>query len=581
MLARTAGCLKELALAMALLSAVAATATAQHAAGGPCEVCPPRQLPTPWATPRGTDAVLSPTPEMATDIATDQDQEGSIAAPSPVTPLTPDESDNLDLSRQTSDRPPASAVASSSTPQSNFAPNMIGDFFGPRSTIADVAIPLSPTIPGVPITGAVLQPLGTSGFADELHLTRIESPAAGGRTVFYGGPLDADEAFGSTTLSADVASGAAVIGGLSNAGARPSLVDGGLGTGEYVAVRRTGDALLPTVTVLDSDAAGLVTPDNPPTTLVAVPADFVYDVYEIAVVDVSPNPGDRVGRVRMQDNNSALPQDRFYFDYNYFHNAAIVSGGADVSRYTLGFEKTFFCGTASLDVRMPMASTVSSDLVADSGIDFSRYEFGNLTLAPKVVLASTRDSIWAAGLGISLPTADATSVSLTDGRQLLKIRNDAVHLIPYLAASYQPAGGPWFAHGFLTLDVDAGGNRVEADLTGEGLESIGRYNDQTLLSVDLAVGSWVYENCSCNATVDRVGWSAELHYTAAVNDADAIERDAFFVGDPEDDLSVLNGTFGAHARVRQATFTAAYTVPFNGDERVFDGEFRFFVNRNF
>ena len=79
-----------------------------------------------------------------------------------------------------------------------------------------------------------------------------------------------------------------------------------------------------------------------------------------------------------------------------------------------------------------------------------------------------------------------------------------------------------------------------------------------------------------------MAWSAELHYTATANNADSVSlASGDTIGDPNNDLSVLNGTVGAHTQIGQTLVTTAYSFPLGGDDRVFDGEFRLLVNRNF
>ena len=74
--------------------------------------------------------------------------------------------------------------------------------------------------------------------------------------------------------------------------------------------------------------------------------------------------GDR--RVKVAENNSAIPQDRILFNYNHFHNAIernrrdlvgpVVSDGQfDVDRCTFGIEKTFLDGLWSVEIRMLLA----------------------------------------------------------------------------------------------------------------------------------------------------------------------------------------------------------------------------------
>jgi hypothetical protein len=71
-----------------------------------------------------------------------------------------------------------------------------------------------------------------------------------------------------------------------------------------------------------------------------------------------------VGRTKIADDNSPLPRDRFIFNYDYFNNASLGSG-IDVSRISLGVEKTFLDQQASVELRIPFASTLDSTSTAD------------------------------------------------------------------------------------------------------------------------------------------------------------------------------------------------------------------------
>ncbi|MFV1965375.1 MAG: hypothetical protein ACC628_08125 [Pirellulaceae bacterium] len=54
------------------------------------------------------------------------------------------------------------------------------------------------------------------------------------------------------------------------------------------------------------------------------------------------------------------------------------------------------------------------------------------------------------GCGVVIPTADGTSVALSDGTPLLAIDNEAVYLQPFLGFMYVPTDR-FFAQGFVQL----------------------------------------------------------------------------------------------------------------------------------
>ncbi|MEM9352093.1 MAG: hypothetical protein AAGA92_03690 [Planctomycetota bacterium] len=364
-----------------------------------------------------------------------------------------------------------------------------------------------------------------------------------------------------------------------------------LASQQSVIAGETGGTFVPigpdTTTVLDPEAEASAGPIDETTPFqLRLPydvifSDAVFTPESMTIVVPSPTAGDIVGRVRMQDNNSPLPQDRVFFDYNFFYNVPLTSAGTNVNRFTPGAEKTFLDGMASAEIRVPMGLTLDSQVSTDLPANVDSYEFGNLTVATKFLLTSNDELAVAAGLGVSIPTADDIEIGLSDGTALVSIDNDSVHILPYLAFLYLPRGGNCFLQSFLTLDIDANGTPVAANVNGTGLESIGVWNDQNLITWSVSGGTFLYENFSRNASLKRVAWSGEIHWTETLNDADSAVSGSYIVGDPNAELSLVNATFGLHTTVEQTTFTFGYTVPLTSDDRVFDGEFRAFANRPF
>ncbi len=62
--------------------------------------------------------------------------------------------------------------------------------------------------------------------------------------------------------------------------------------------------------------------------------------------------------MKLSENTSPIPRDRVFVNYSYFDNVPLQQGGVDVNRFVPGFEKTFFNGITSVEVRAPMASTL-------------------------------------------------------------------------------------------------------------------------------------------------------------------------------------------------------------------------------
>ena len=292
-----------------------------------------------------------------------------------------------------------------------------------------------------------------------------------------------------------------------------------------------------------------------------------------------PTPGSSIGRVKLADNNSPLPRDRVFFDYNYFHNTSL--NGIDVHRYTPGFEKTFFDGIGSFEFRMPMAGTLDNNVVIDedTGADVTGLtgEFGDLFFGIKALLAASDRGAIAIGVGLSAPTADDVRVHLSDGTPLALVENEAIYVSPYAAFLCTPTPDSFF-QGFVQFNFDASGNPVHANTVGTGLLPVGRLNEQSSLFVDLSLGHWIFRDFS--ARPHGLALAIEAHYSSSIQDADVITSQFFQVGDPNFNYDVLNLTVGAHALVGQTVFTVGWGFPVT-DEQGFDGELRAFVNRYF
>lgn len=307
---------------------------------------------------------------------------------------------------------------------------------------------------------------------------------------------------------------------------------------------------------------------------------YVYDVF---VSVPSPAPGDFVGRVTFSDNNSPLPRDRVYLDYNYFHNASFGPAEGPVNRFTPGIEKTFFDGTMSVEIRLPMAFTLSSSL-STAGGDVLAYEVGDLGLAVKAMIYDTDTTYWTAGLGVTVPTADDFQLSLGDGTPLVGIENQNVRLQPYAAVLWEP-NDTWFAQAFSVVDVDVTGNRVlynaEGFANGAGgqLANVGQLQGNTLYRFNGSVGAWLARDQN-DATITDLAVSAETHLTTDLGSSDVVEVDRLRIGNGGS-ATVLNLVLGSHMYFgKQTVLTTGYGVPLSND-RLFDGELRVFLNKYF
>jgi hypothetical protein len=255
----------------------------------------------------------------------------------------------------------------------------------------------------------------------------------------------------------------------------------------------------------------------------------------------SPGGGGTVGRTKVSDDNSPLPRDRIIFDYDHFNGVNLGVGRIDVNRFSVGIEKTCFDQRASVEVRLPFAVTMTSDLTADA-TNPSRAELGNVNVTFKALLL--RGEAWnvAAGVGMSLPTGDDVRVRFADGTQLVHIGNEGIILTPYLAVLYTPYEN-LFAQAWVAYGFDATGNPVQINSDGTGLRGVGRYNDQTLLQVDAQLGCWLYQNVDPDSSLQGLASFVEMHYNGTVTQADVLTAGnmQFGMGGNLDEVNVTAG----------------------------------------
>src|SRR5262249_44715469 len=155
-----------------------------------------------------------------------------------------------------------------------------------------------------------------------------------------------------------------------------------------------------------------------------------------------------------------------------------------------GIEKTFLdSGRASVEVRVPFAATVRSDLLAD-GFNGEGAELGNVHVTLKALLYEGDCVNVASGLGVALPTADDVRVGLSERTTLVRFRNQALILEPYLAVLVTPCDRI-FTQAWATVGFDSTGSPVDANPFGRGLQGVGRLNEQALLQLDAQVGCWL------------------------------------------------------------------------------------------
>ena len=505
------------------------------------------------------------------------------------------------------------------------APNMIGDFFGPPTTVFSVQGPSSMVNLGGSTQFRQFGTMGVPGMSrydfvnmDSSVLFDLDTVAGTPLTdvVFRSQqPLDGITATTGNTFNLDIAG----VNSLSDLNAQAAFIQarlndpdlqaaflqqqaayaaangGGTFTQNVTAANGTvtidsTNATLTTVTTQPADSeinnfsgSATGTVDSSSTFLLSQSFTFVgpdvqFTPDHLVLAISTPGGGDLLGRSKISDNNSPIPRDRIFLDYNYFQNAALSSSGLDVQRFTPGFEKTFFNGNMSVEMRFPMGITLDNKLVADGVTDMHANEFGDISVIFKALLWTDYQTSFTAGMGVTAPTGADVSVDLANGTQLVRVRNESIHVKPYVAVLRQQ--GNYFAQAFLIGDFDTNGNPVELNETGNGLADAGTLQTQSLLQFDASVGAWLHRNASSRAYLNGLAATMEVHSTSSISNLDTINSSMFQVVDPNSDFDIINMTFGAHAVFGKTVVTAGYSVPVSSVQS-FDGEFRTFVNRYF
>ena len=320
------------------------------------------------------------------------------------------------------------------------------------------------------------------------------------------------------------------------------------------------------------------------------------------------------GPQKLVDNASPLPRDRVFFNYNYFHNTPIIIDGKSVSvnRLTPGFEKTFFNDRMSIEVRVPFATTVDNVIASTPGAtNTSDIKLGNQTTYLKGMLYGDPSLSITGGIGVQLPTAGDTSYSVdgyqytfatntivtTAPQEIVHVKNEAVHLLPFLGAVYTP-NDHFFAQAVAQFDFATGGNAVTnaaqfpllnlttGDITSAttGLVGAGSLTDTDFMYLSANAGYWMYKVNNPNERgLTGFAPTAELHYNQSLGRQDVV---AGYYGNTTNGLSnvsVVNGVIGANAVFGHNKYVSVgYVAPFtSGTNRMFDGELRVMFNYYF
>jgi hypothetical protein len=334
-------------------------------------------------------------------------------------------------------------------------------------------------------------------------------------------------------------------------------------------------------TVFNAPASGYLASGTTSATYTA------YAFYDYVVDTTVLMPGANVGFVKLSENVSPLPRDRVYFSYSYFHNAQIGDIRNDVNRYTPGFEKTFFDGWTSIEVRTPFAATVANIQSLDPNdpcgmSNAQAVEFGNMSVIFKSVIALGRTWAWTGGMQVALPTAGDTILNAAPGGPtVVRVNNESVRLMPFSGFIWAP-NETYFSQALLQVDTAANGNPALLATPGQSnLNYVGKLQYPTFMYLSFAAGYWAYRSRETSLT----GFAPimELHVNQGLQPSQVIQQQDYRLGADVGTVSLINGLVGCNFEWgERSTLTFGYVTPLGGGaDRWFDGELRAFYNWRF
>jgi len=293
--------------------------------------------------------------------------------------------------------------------------------------------------------------------------------------------------------------------------------------------------------------------------------------------------GDRVSKIA--DNSNPVPQNRVFFNYNLFANAAQDVNGEtrNLNRYLFGTERTFLDGLCSIEFRLPFTGGVDSSQTFGEP-DTQATEFGNLTLTLKALIYERKAWSVSTGLGMIFPTAGDAIVTgdVGFGSQIESIfTNESFFLQPFIGVNYN-SGGPLFFQFFTQTSFDTSGSVISVVNTNNIFDSLAgpgsdRVFTQSLLFLDFSVGYWIYRPKCPGRLITGIAPMVELHYTSTLSELDRPDfqsgtSDDVFESNLRSDL--LNITGGVLINIGRSTaLRVAGVAPLReGRDRLFDSE---------
>ncbi len=264
-----------------------------------------------------------------------------------------------------------------------------------------------------------------------------------------------------------------------------------------------------------------------------------------------------VRSIKISENQSPRPQDRFFFDFNYYSNVNSTINTADRSpinrmnaySYIWGFEKTFDQGRGSFGMRLPLNSLTASASSPSISAPTST-ALGNLDLFGKYILKENVEtgSLISAGFALSPPTATSRFAGAPYVHSL-----NTTYFQPFIGYVWRM--DRFYLQGFSGFNFPASNS------------------DVTLMFNDIGMGYFLYQNSGRNAFVTGIAPTFEVHVNTPFN-----HRNPYNTFDPAASPYVTNLTYGLNVLFAdRAMLTAALVTPVSSP-KPFDAEFALLLN---
>jgi hypothetical protein len=236
--------------------------------------------------------------------------------------------------------------------------------------------------------------------------------------------------------------------------------------------------------------------------------------------------------LKISDSDSPRPVDRIYYLYNFYGDIMVNSllPPMEVNRHTIGFEKTFLGGDASIGMRLPFFSFAGYPT-------FETAFTGDLTIITKYALINNRQTgnVLSFGLLVTAPTG-GSPVLLTGNGLVSSPRPFATYLQPYGGYIYNILPRLYF-QGFHSVLVPTDPS------------------EPTFFANDISIGFWLYRNPD-DSLIRAIIPTVEFHINTPFDHRD--EATAIGQVHMVDSLTLTTGFYALFPR---ATLGGAVGIP--------------------